>query len=104
MCESEYLVVFPLYVIVIPPKLSPVVCISESDDTIRGVALFTEELFAERSRDAQVPTGEIWKIESNEVLKGIHLPLFRKWGLKYLTIDPHPITGQSIFVPIEDLD
>ena len=40
--------------------MSPLTCISENDESIRAIAMFTEELLAERARDAQMPNGEIW--------------------------------------------
>jgi hypothetical protein len=54
MLELGNAVVFPLYLVVIPSKgNAPIACVSEEKDAeeIRSVAMFTEELLAERSRD-----------------------------------------------------
>jgi hypothetical protein len=105
MQEPDFVLMFPLYLIVIPSKgCAPLICVSEDDESIRGVAMFTEELFAERTRDVQSPEGVIWKVQNADALETHHIPLFKTWGYKYVAIDPHEETGRGSYVPIEDLE
>lgn len=104
MPENKFIVTFPLYLIVIPSKgLAPLVVVSEGDENYRAVAMFTEELFAERTRDAQTRDGEILTVPTLEHLKAVHLPLFKQWGFKYVAIDTHEHNGRGNYIPIEDL-
>jgi len=105
MQDSDFIVTFPLYLLVNPSKgLAPLIVTADDDDSFRGVAMFTEELFAERTRDAQASGFEIWTVPTIEHLKSAHLPLFRNWGYKYVAIDTHERTGKGRFVPIENLE
>jgi hypothetical protein len=103
MDERDFLLTYPLYLIVDPRRgHTPLVVVAE-DESLRGIAMFTEELLAERVRDAQMPGGEIWKV-TRESLETVHLPLFKSWGYSHVGIDTHEHTGQGRYVPIEDLE
>jgi hypothetical protein len=101
--ERDFVVTFPLYLIVIGPRAQPLTCVSEdTDEECRAIALFTEELLAERNRDHNAPIGEIWKIDTFTEFKTRYLPLFMSWGYQHVAIDPHEETGKGPFCPIED--
>jgi hypothetical protein len=105
MPEEDYVVVLPLYMVVNMDKgKSPLVCVSEEDESIRGVAVFTEELLAERSRDSLVPNAEIWIIPTREHAN-FHIDSMRYAGFSYVAIDPYEESGRTTrYLTLEQFD
>lgn len=103
MNGEEFILTAPLYVVLLPPYSMPLVVVSEDDETVRGVAMFTESLFAERTRDEQAPDGSVWEIKTIQELRENHLPLFKSWGYKYVGIDTNEKTGKGWYAEIDDI-
>ena len=86
---QEYVVTLPVYLVIyVDWNATRYLPLGGTDeDWDKSVAIFTEELFAERARDKEQPRGVIWRLDTVEIL-GEHLNLFEAWGVRYVAFDP----------------
>ncbi|HZZ27333.1 MAG TPA: hypothetical protein VFE46_04935 [Pirellulales bacterium] len=95
MEDEDFVVTLPLFMVVDESKgISPLKCVSEEDENIRGIAIFTEELLAERARDSQSPLAQIWPIPAKSNVD-FHIQSMRNGGFRYVAIDPYEESGRS---------
>ncbi|QEG34188.1 hypothetical protein [Bythopirellula goksoeyrii] len=102
MQDNDFLLIYPLYLIGSMDGAALTLSGEHSGD--RGVAVFTEELLAERVQEQLQFDSEIWTIETPEQLKNHHVPLCKELGINYFAIDPKHETGEAFFIPIDGIE
>jgi hypothetical protein len=104
-CDKSYLVVFPLYLIVDFQRgnSAEAVVVEGFDDGCRGVAVFTEELLAERYRDDSRRNVELVKLKSRQDMENL-IDNFEK-GLQVTHVAIDPIFNnakKAVWMPLND--
>lgn len=85
----DFVAVFPVHFILIPrPEHGQyIVYGSMLPGDRKSAAFFSEEIFAERAREADCPSGVVCAVATFQQLEP-HLTMFELGGLTHVTIDP----------------
>ena len=95
---------FPINAVILQTaKTASAMLVRRRKDGVIGIALFTEELFAERSRDNWNKDADLFEIQDREQLIGLVRDFISGGGISHVAVDHQQGDDKAAWIDVSEL-